>query len=299
MLYIFWHGIFSDVGGGLVPDVNQDKAQRIRWRRRTSKRIGRRITKAVAGFVGGQSLVADKPIYECREFQFLTRVEEGWKTIRAEVEPLLRRRDRLPAFHQISRDQTRISRGDNWKVFVLFGFGMPVARNCAQCPETTRLLRTVPGLQSAWFSILAPRYHIPRHHGITKTLLRAHLGLITPQQWEQCRMQVHDQTVAWESGKLFVFDDFYSHEVWNDTDDERVILIVDFNRPMRLLGRVLNAVLVWALKRTAYFKDSVRNLKNWDERLESAVMTADAMLDEAIPEPATVLEEHDIGRAGQ
>ena len=32
-------------------------------------------------------------------------------------------------------------------------------------------------------------------------------------------------------GEVFVFDDTYEHEVWNDTGDERVILLFDFDRP--------------------------------------------------------------------
>ena len=87
-------------------------------------------------------------------------------------------------------------------------------------------------------------------------------------------MRVGDQTVGWEPGKCVVFDDFYRHEVWNDTDEQRVVLIFDFERPMRPLGRLVNAVLMWGIKRTAYFKDAKRNQKNWDERLESAVQTA-------------------------
>jgi len=55
-------------------------------------------------------------------------------------------------------------------------------------------------------------------------------------------------------------------------------------RPMRPLGRLINGVLMWGIKRTAYFKDAKRNQKNWDERLESATQTADKMLDEAEPQ---------------
>jgi beta-hydroxylase len=169
-------------------------------------------------------------------------------------------------------------------VFILFGFGVPSERNCARCPETARLLRSVPRLQSAWFSILAPRYHIPEHRGVTKSLLRTHLGLIIPKERDKCTMRVGDQIVRWEPGKCVVFDDFYRHEVWNDTDEERVVLIFDFERPMRPLGRMINAVLMWGIKRTAYFKDAKRNQKNWDDRLESAVQTADKMLDETAPQ---------------
>jgi len=254
-------------------------------RRHLVKRVGWRISKLVPSIVSGQSLIEDKPVYESGAFPFLAPIEANWTTILGELKGILRNRPSLPAFHEISPDQKYISTGDQWKVFILYGFGTASQRNCARCPETARLLRDyVPGLQSAWFSILAPHYHIPRHRGITKTVLRVHLGLLVPAQRDKCVMQVDDRMVRWEPGKCFVFDDFYRHEVWNDTDEERVILIFDFDRPMRPLGRMVNAALMWGIKRTAYFKDAERNLKSWDERLESAVETTDKMLNEADPQ---------------
>ena len=252
-----------------------------RVRRRLVKRAGRRLINAVAGFAARQGLVEDQPILDRTAFPSLAPLEAHWTDIRAELDPLLKLRSTLPAFHQISPDQKKISKGDDWKVFILYGFGQAIAKNCAQCPKTAALLRAVPDIQSAWFSILAPGYHIPRHRGVTKTILRAHLGLITPTERAKCTMQVDDRTISWEPGKLVIFDDFYPHEVWNDTAEERVVLIFDFNRPMRFAGRALNAALMWGLKRTAYFRDAERNLKSWDERLESAVKTADTLMEGA------------------
>ncbi len=251
-------------------------------RRRMVKRTGRKMINRLAAFVSRQGLIEDRPIHETSTFPFLATIENGWTDILAELRPLLADRAKLPPFHEISPDQKKISTGNAWKVFILFGFGVPSARNCARCPRTAQLLRTVPGLQSAWFSILGPRYHIPRHRGITKTVLRGHLGLILPEEHDQCVMQVADQRVSWAQGKCLVFDDFYPHEVWNNTDDERIILIFDFDRPMRLPGRLAHRALMWGIKRTAYFKDAERNLKDWDERLESAVARVDEMLDEKL-----------------
>lgn len=251
-------------------------------RRRLVKRTGRKVINRIARFVSRQGLVDDRPVHDTGDFPFLAAIEDGWTDILAELQPLLADRAKLPPFHRISPDQKYISTGTDWKVFILFGFGVPSLRNCARCPRTAELLRAVPGLQSAWFSILGPRYHIPRHRGITKTVLRSHLGLVVPRQREQCTMQVADETVNWEQGKCLVFDDFYPHEVWNDTDEERIVLIFDFDRPMRLPGRLVNTALMWGIKRTAYFKDAERNLKDWDQRLESAVARADGMFDEQL-----------------
>jgi beta-hydroxylase len=82
----------------------------------------------------------------------------------------------------------------------------------------------VQDLQTAWFSILSPGYHIPAHRGVSKGIVRAHLGLLIPKEAEKCRMRVGDTINVWRPGEIFVFDDTYEHEVWNDTDEERVIL---------------------------------------------------------------------------
>src|SRR3546814_5195751 len=73
---------------------------------------------------------------------------------------------------------------------------------------------------TAWISILSPRYHIPAHSGVTKGILRAHLGLIVPREREKCRIRIGDEVRYWEPGKIFVIDDTYEHEVWNERSEE-------------------------------------------------------------------------------
>jgi hypothetical protein len=52
---------------------------------------------------------------------------------------------------------------------------------------------------------------------------------------------------------------------------------------MRLPGRVVNAFLLWGIKRSAYFKDAERNQQDWDRRFESAVTHAESLYDEPGP----------------
>jgi len=251
---------------------------RIRRRKRV-KRLGKRLIRQMAGFLGRQSLVEDVPVLDRHLFPFLDEIEANWETIRDEIKPLLRHRDALPVFQELSHDQRKIAKEDNWHVFVLYGFGGKHEGNCAKTPQTSKLLEKVPRLQTAWFSILAPHYHVPPHRGVTKGILRCHLGIQIPSTPDRCRMRVGDEICVWREGELFVFDDTYDHEVWNDTDEERVVLLFDFDRPMRFWGRLVHRAFIAALKRTAYFLEPKKNMPALDARLEAAIRRAESMVD--------------------
>lgn len=254
--------------------------ERLRKRKHSFvKRTGKRLMRVMSGILGRQSLVGDEPVLDNRHFPHLQPLVDEWQTIRAEVQGILKHREAVPTFQEVSRDQKRIAKDDNWRTFILYGFGEKAERNCRQAPLTTRLLEQVPNLQTAWFSILAPGYHIPAHRGVSKGILRAHLGLIIPRDRERCRMRVGDRICVWQEGHILVFDDSYEHEVWNDTDEERVILLFDFNRPMRFWGRLLNSAFVGALKLTAYYQEPKRRMQTFEDRFEAAVRRADSVLE--------------------
>ena len=253
--------------------------QRLRKkRRRYVKRTGKRFIRGLADFLGRQSVIGDKPIFAKSVLPWTADLEANWRTIRTELDRVLEHRERIPLFQDISPDQMRIATDTRWRTFIFYGFGFRADRSCAACPETARLLERIPNLRSAWFSILGPGYHIPAHRGVTKGIIRCHLGLKVPRAAERCRMNVGGETFHWEEGRCTVFDDTYEHEVWNDTEEERAILLIDVDRPMRLPGRLVNLVFLRALKWTAYFQDAKRNLTKWEnqeERFLAAVRRAD------------------------
>ena len=45
-------------------------------------------------------------------------------------------------------------------------------------------------------------------------------------------MRVGDKMIYWEEGKCVIFDDTHKHEVWNETNGIRVVLLLDFCRPL-------------------------------------------------------------------
>ena len=236
-----------------------------RRRRKRIKKSGKRLLRRTGDFFKQQSLIGPGPVFEKTVFPWIAEFEDHWKVIKSELDAVLIQRDQLPTFHEVSPDQKHISKGDDWKIFPLYVFGDPVESNCARCPETAQLLSRVPRIENAMFSILSPNYQIPPHRGPTNGIVRVHLGLIVPEEKESCQIRVDDQIFGWEEGKCVVFDDFYEHEVWNNTDQQRVVLFFDVDRPMKLAGRLLNRLFINAIKRTGYGKDPVKNIQKLDE----------------------------------
>jgi len=228
----------------------------------------------LASYQAAQSRVPDAPFVDKELFPFLQELEERWEEIAAEARAVVKLRDHIPNIQDISPDQANIATASNWKTFFLYGFGTPLGHNSVQAPVTTEILSRVPGIQTAFFSILAPGYHIPAHTGITKAVLRVHLGLIIPREREKCRIRVGDQIKAWQEGKLFVLDDTYEHEVWNDTEDERVILLFDFDRPMRFGGRLVSKLFLQLMKLTAFYQEPKKNLRDAEGRFAAAAQRA-------------------------
>jgi beta-hydroxylase len=193
---------------------------------------GERILAPIERFIGKRSLVGDATFFELERFPWVAHIEENWEVILGELQGVLADREALPNFQDISKDQIEITDDDRWKTFFLYGYGFEAKLGVEMCPRSAALMREIPGMTTAMFSILSPRKHILDHRGPYKGVLRYHLGLIVPQDAAACRIRVGEDFRHWEAGKSMVFDDTFNHEVWNDTDETRVVLFVDVLRPL-------------------------------------------------------------------
>jgi beta-hydroxylase len=95
-------------------------------------------------------------------------------------------------------------------------------------PKTMELLSKVLGtrLCDVAISKLRAGTKILPHRGIFSNTLRAHIGLQIPNG--DCKIKVNNETQTWINGKILIFDDRLTHEVWNNTDQDRIVLIFDF-----------------------------------------------------------------------
>src|SRR5436305_8573846 len=214
------------------------------------------------------SRVGDARYFDPARFDWVPEIEASWRTIRAELDEVLSYRDELPNFQDISEDQACITSDDRWKTFFFYGYGFKAEGNCERCPRTAALLDRIPGMTTAFFSILAPHKHIPEHRGPYKGVLRYHLGLIVPDPPSSCGITVGGETRSWQEGRSLVFDDTFPHEAWNGSDDYRVVLFVDFVRPLRFPLSALNRSMICAVRLSPFIQDAKGNLLDWEERFQ-------------------------------
>ncbi len=224
------------------------------------------IVKAVERLNLAQSPYGNPPVYTNSTFPWVGEIEREWRTIRRELDQVLLRQAELPPFQQISTDVATITQDAGWKTFILCGYGLEAKENTRRCPETWRIVQRVPGLKTAMFSIFEPGKHLPPHRGPYNGVLRFHLGLIVPDAGDRIGIRVHDQICHWSEGRALVFDDSFEHEAWNHSDATRVVLFVDFVRPLRLAARICNWLVLNLAAFTPFIREGVDNHKEWERQ---------------------------------
>jgi len=228
--------------------------------------VGERALLPIERFIGRRSLVGDATFFPPERFPWVAHIEDNWEVIREELARVLEDRQALPNFQDISKDQIEITDDDHWKTFFIYGYGFSAKLGVEMCPRTAALMREIPGMTTAMLSILSPRKHILAHRGPYKGVLRYHLGLIVPEDKEACRIRVGEDIRHWEEGKSLIFDDTFDHEVWNDTDETRVVLFVDLMRPLPFPESAINRLIIKAIAFSPFVLDAKRNQEAWEKR---------------------------------
>jgi aspartate beta-hydroxylase len=158
-------------------------------------------------------------------FAVVKKLEAQFAEIRAEalkVQP--------DSYHE---EAEGIGRTGSWQVCMFYEQGRRNDFVCNQCPVTSSILDSDPDIRRSagliYLSRTAPHTHIAPHQGSSNQRLRCHLALSIPPG--DCAIRVHDTIRQWEEGKCIVFDDTYEHEVWNRTEEDRIVLLVDLWHP--------------------------------------------------------------------
>jgi len=179
---------------------------------------------------------------------------DAWQDIRDEAEPLVARLNSVPRFHEIMREQEEISLNDNrdWRIFVLKAYGVPCAKNMEACPRLAAIVEAIPSVLSASISFMAPHKHIPPHRGPFRGVIRFYLGLSIPLHADgrpAAVLKVDGREYRVGDGEWMVWDDTYPHEVLNDSDTVRSVLVLDvWRRDMPLDMELFSRLLLGAVR---------------------------------------------------
>ena len=177
------------------------------------------------------SKVPSTPYIPVREFPELSVLQENWPTIREEGL-------RLIELKKIKASEQNNDAGFNsffktgWKRFYLKWYDAHHPSASIYCPQTVALLQSIPSVKAAMFAELPPGAHLNPHRDPYAGSLRYHLGLVTPNN-DQCFIRVDGEDYSWRDGQAVMFDETYIHEAYNNTQEDRIILFCDIERPMR------------------------------------------------------------------
>lgn len=191
-----------------------------------------------------------KPYLPVAGFPELQLLADHWQDIRAEA-------FKLAEAGEIKKSDQYNDAGFNsffktgWTRFHLkwYGDAHPSARQL--CPVTTELLQRIPSVKAAMFAALPPGGRLVTHRDPFAGSVRYHLGLVTPND-DRCYISVDGERYSWRDGQGVIFDETYLHYAENQSDQMRIILFCDVERPLNNpVARAFNHFISHTLIRAA------------------------------------------------
>jgi aspartate beta-hydroxylase len=235
------NAIFAEALDSEVPAALTDGAPGRRFRACVDYMLGRRqFYQNECTGVHFPFLPADE-YFDRALFPWFEQLEAQTDAIRAEALALIASAEpgQLRPYVQLDpgtpeNKWTALDGSRDWSAAFLWEYGVRNDSLCARCPATAAALEAVPQNRvpgkapSAFFSLLKPHASIPPHTGVSNTRAIVHLPLVVPPG---CGFRVGGETRQWEEGRAFAFDDTIEHEAWNNSDELRIILILDVWNP--------------------------------------------------------------------
>ncbi|MFL5238699.1 MAG: aspartyl/asparaginyl beta-hydroxylase domain-containing protein [Rhizomicrobium sp.] len=188
--------------------------------------------------------------YDPDQFPWIPKLEAAAEEIRGELLGVLKsaeNADTVDGFRPYVQHPAGVplnqwealNHSPRWGAYFLWDDGKRNDAHCSKCPRTAEIAELMPVARiphyapAVFFSVLQPHTRIPAHTGVTNIRLIVHLPLIVP---EGCGFRVGNDSRPVQAGKAWVFDDTIEHEAWNDSGQNRYILIFDIWNPLLSLA---------------------------------------------------------------
>lgn len=182
-------------------------------------------------FMYAFSTVPNTPYIDVAQFPQLQVLKDHWQEIRAEAVALFGDGKIKPsALYNDAGFNSFFKTG--WGRFYLKWYDEPQPSALEFCPYTTQLVKDIPGVKAVMFASLPPGARLPRHRDPYSGSLRFHMGLITPND-PACYIDVDGERYHWRDGEAVMFDETFIHYAENTTEQNRIILFADIERPLK------------------------------------------------------------------
>ncbi|MGC9665989.1 aspartyl/asparaginyl beta-hydroxylase domain-containing protein [Planosporangium sp. 12N6] len=181
-------------------------------------------------------------------FPEVRALEANFDQLKAEVQALLKKRE-LGRYEDI--DPVRAAQISNdWRLYYAYMLGVSNEQAREDVPTLLEFAEKTPGVVSAMVSVLEPGVQLDAHAGPYAGILRYHLCIQTAAV-KPPSIRVDREFYTWKAGESIVLDDTFEHEVRNDSDEPRVIIIIDFRRPMGAFADGLNRYCLRAKRKVS------------------------------------------------
>ena len=198
-----------------------------------------------------------RPVYDPTAFAVVAQLEAAFDAIAAECGEWQAARSRP--------EREAIARTGRWDVVFLHGGARRNAEALDALPTLARIVDTSPEVMrnphgACYLSRLAPRAMVAPHRGPTNLRARCHLPISVPSG--DVGLSVEGVRLAWRQGTGLVFSDRLTHQVWNHTSEERIVLVVDLWHPdltdveVARLGGLFEYVGCMANEMAAFWTDT-------------------------------------------
>ncbi|BAZ54098.1 putative aspartyl/asparaginyl beta-hydroxylase [Nostoc sp. NIES-4103] len=224
--------------------------------------------------------ITHKPWYESDDYHALTMVTNTLKKQFNDIEnewlaSLSSRKNIIPRYKPSEIfGETLKEKDENWKYYLIWRQGKFTDAALSLFPKTVNLVTKLKPFLYPFgevvFIIMEPGVVLPPHTDDINISLTCHLGIETP---EDCGIKVGNETRKWARGEVFFFDNSFIHEAWNESQSNRVVMLLDLYHPelTKLERTLLEIALKYlnftkeeggyhGIKDTQYLKEKLKNL---------------------------------------
>ncbi len=135
-------------------------------------------------------------------------------------------------------ENPEINSNHAWKNFGLIHSKFTFTENVKKCPKTYKLLKKIKKyINISGFSLMKENCLLDKHtdeNGLKNNSLAYHLGLVIPSNNKTCKLVIKspdDNKLYYmeeKSGDALIFDAMNEHYAYNQSNEDRIILYIDF-----------------------------------------------------------------------